>query len=33
LLYKTKDQDRYEYYYLDGKLRGVIRESRPGNHM
>ena len=33
LLYKAKDQDRYEYYYLDGKLRGVIRESRPGNHM
>jgi len=33
LLYKVKDQDRYEYYYLDGKLRGVIRESRPGNHM
>ena len=33
LLYKVKGQDRYEYYYLDGKLRGAIRESRPGNHM
>ena len=33
LLYKVKGEDRYEYYYLDGKLRGVIRESRPGSHM
>jgi len=33
LLYKVKREDRYEYYYLDGKQRGVVIKSRPGYHM
>ena len=33
LLYKVKGEDRYEYYYLNGKQRGVIHESRAGYHM
>ena len=33
LLYKVKGEDRYEVYTLEGKLRSLLRESRPGYHM
>jgi hypothetical protein len=33
LLYKVKGADRYESYALDGRLKDIIREVRPGYHM
>ena len=33
LLYKVKGSDRYEYYFLDGTIRGIINKTKPGYHM
>ena len=33
LLYKKKDSDWFEYYYHDGRIRGITNKTQQGYHM